>query len=454
MDSKNFLPTIDVNLLFNLRYDALKDNMNNAQDLHNAMNEANIKYHHMFDVHSTEHKRLTNETVKAVCKLNRFRVEDVKDDPKKFLGFLFTLFTHVDFSTVAKMVIHFQLFGGTIMEVGTEYHHKKYFDDINKFNIVGGFAMTEMGHGSNVRQIETSTSYDGLTKELVINSPSLSSTKFWIGNVSMFGTHVVLFTKLIYKGEDKGVHVVVVPIRDPKTMELYPGIQLGDCGHKIGWNGIDNAWIRFKNCRVPVENLLNRFATITPDGEYLTKIASPGKLFQITISQLVFGRLLYICGPLFVMNAGLKTAIRYAFSRRQFGDKGKEESLIIDYATHHRVLLPMLATNIAFEFSRNWVIENLLESRQSEEKTEEYHAVVSGVKAMVTETCSTGLSKLRVLCGGNGISSYNYFGYFRGELDVFQTAEGDGNVLYQQLAKFLLKEYKNWYKNHGMKVTS
>ncbi|EFA85005.1 acyl-CoA oxidase [Heterostelium album PN500] len=448
--TQNFKPSIDINVLYRIRNGPLKDYQSDIDEFQKLIADNRIKYNEMFDVDMKTQKRLTNDTVKEICKLGKMQVQLLKDDPKKMLAYLYALFAQIEFSAIAKIVIHFQLFGGTILEVGTDYHHQKYFNDINNFNIVGGFAMTEMGHGSNVRQIETTSTYDLTTKEFVINSPSLSSTKFWIGNVSMFGTHVVLFTKLIFQGQDKGVHVIIVPLRDPVTMEVYKGIQLGDCGHKVGWNGIDNAWIRFTNYRVPRENLLNRFATITEDGQYLTNISSPNKLFQITISQLVFGRLLYIFGPTIFLAIGLKTAIRYAFSRRQFGEKGKPEELIIDYPTHNRVLLPMLATNMVFEFSRNWIIDNLQESSRSDEKREEYHSIVSGVKAMVCEFTIQSVSKLRVFCGGNGVSSYNYFGAMRNDLDVFQTAEGDGAVLYQQLSKFLLSEYKKWYKKQGM----
>ncbi|EGG18107.1 acyl-CoA oxidase [Cavenderia fasciculata] len=409
-----------------------------------------IEHGPFLDVDSTTQKRLTNEIVKKVMAMGRFRVQLLREDPKKLLSYLHALFPSLDLSPIAKIVIHLQLFGGTILEIGTEQHHKRYFDDINNYKIVGGFAMTEMGHGSNVRQIETTATYDHSTKEFIINSPSLTSTKFWIGNMSMFGTHVVLFCRLIYKGEDKGVHVIVTPIRDPETLTVYNGISIGDCGHKVGWNGVDNAWIRFSNYRVPRENLLNRYATITEDGEYISKLSSPSKLFQITISELVFGRMLYVCGPIQYLGIALKASIRYAFSRRQFGEKGKTEELIMNYPTHYRILLPMLAQNTAFEFARNWVIDNIQESSKSEEKREEFHAIVSGIKAMVTEFAIVALSRLRVMCGGNGMSSHNLLGYMRNELDVFQTAEGDGAVLYQQLSKYLMVEYKRWYKKEGM----
>lgn len=56
-----------------------------------------------------------------------------------------------------------------------------------------------------------------------------------------------------------GIHVFVVPLRDQKG-NLYPGLEVGDCGPKIGVNGIDNGWILFKKYEVPYESLLDNFS--------------------------------------------------------------------------------------------------------------------------------------------------------------------------------------------------
>ncbi|KAM9997105.1 hypothetical protein ACTFIZ_002031 [Dictyostelium cf. discoideum] len=438
----------------------------NKDQLHKARNSAlhsHEKYFHEFsqllktnvnnkpviDMVSDEHKAKTHRDAMEVCKMGVLDVRVIQKDPKIFLSYLTSL-SSCDMSLMAKLVIHFQLFGGTILELGTEEHHNKYFPDIKTMKIVGGFGMTEMGHGSNVRQIETTAEYDHTTKEFIINSPTRSSTKFWIGNMAKYGTHIVLFCRLIYKGEDKGVHGIVTQIRDLDSKNVFPGIEIGDCGPKIGWNGIDNAWIRFTNYRVPKENLLNRFANISDSGEYTCKLSTPGKLFQVTISQLVFGRLLYICGPIKSLTITLRTGLTYAFNRRQFGEKNKTEELIINYPSHYQVLLPMLSQLVAFEFARDSIIERLLEPKTTDERLDETNSTISGVKALVNEYSMIYLNKLRTFCGGNGVSSFNLFGYYRNEMDIFQTAEGDGAVLYQQLAKFLLSEYKKWYKKEGV----
>lgn len=60
----------------------------------------------------------------------------------------------------------------------------------------------------------------------------------------------------------------VVDIRDQDNHEAIPGVRLGDCGHKEACDHVDNGWVVFEDYRVPYDCLLDRFASITEDGEY------------------------------------------------------------------------------------------------------------------------------------------------------------------------------------------
>ena len=71
----------------------------------------------------------------------------------------------------------------------------------------------------------------------------------------------VVFAQLITGGEARGVHALLVPIRDEHGDPL-PGVRLEDCGAKLGLNGVDNGRIWFDHVRVPRENLLDRYAQV------------------------------------------------------------------------------------------------------------------------------------------------------------------------------------------------
>lgn len=114
-----------------------------------------------------------------------------------------------------------------------------------------------------------------------------------------------------------------------------PGITVGDCGEKIGLNGVDNGWLKFHNYRIPRDALLDKIAQVDAEGNYTSKFESEGKRFAMSIASLSGGRV--IMSRLACENGfnGLIIAIRHALMRRQFGPpKSDNETLLIDYPLH------------------------------------------------------------------------------------------------------------------------
>eukprot|EP01027_Heterolobosea_sp_BB2_P013066 GEZU01018890.1.p1 GENE.GEZU01018890.1~~GEZU01018890.1.p1 ORF type:complete len:434 (+),score=102.62 GEZU01018890.1:104-1405(+) len=353
-------------------------------------------------------------------------VQVVKEQLPRFLGILDALLCY-DVSLAAKAVIHTQLFGSTIYDLGTERHHNMLFDAINNMSIMGSFSMTEIGHGSNVRELRTTATYDINTDEFVINTPDDLAVKFWIGNTAVYGTTTVVFARLItHEGVDHGVNAFVVQLRNPKTMELTKGVQIWDIGAKNGWNGVDNGAIRFNNVRIPRENLLNKLGDLDRNGVFHSSIESEGKRFGATLAALMFGRLLYVCGPTRGLELGLNIASIYGNQRRQFGNAGSEETIIMDYPTHQRKIMPMIASSYAFFFTRKYLAEqfDVIKNKPNSPELAEYHAVISGIKAYIAEYVPPQLGTLRVMCGGHGVLSANRLGGLQSDFDIFQTAEG------------------------------
>ena len=83
--------------------------------------------------------------------------------------------------------------------------------------------------------------------------------KFWIGNLSRTANIGVCFANLIIDNKSYGIHVFIVKLRNDRG-EVLPGINIGDCGPKLGMNGIDNGWIMFNKIKVPYDSLLDRFS--------------------------------------------------------------------------------------------------------------------------------------------------------------------------------------------------
>lgn len=69
------------------------------------------------------------------------------------------------------------MFVPAIKGQGTEEQHKKWLHLAYKMQIIGCYAQTELGHGSNVQGLETTATYDPKSEEFIIHSPTLTASK-------------------------------------------------------------------------------------------------------------------------------------------------------------------------------------------------------------------------------------------------------------------------------------
>lgn len=157
-----------------------------------------------------------------------------------------------DLSLNIKSGVQHGLFGGAISNLGTAWHHETFIPGVITCEITGCFAMTELGHGSDVASIETTITYLPDTDEFEIHSPTPTAKKVYIGNAAAHGKMAAVFGQLIVAGENQGVHTILVPIRDENLTPL-PGVTIGDHGHKGGLLGVDTTGrSRSTGCGCPV----------------------------------------------------------------------------------------------------------------------------------------------------------------------------------------------------------
>ncbi len=367
-------------------------------------------------------------------------------DMEKYFTIMETLSYH-DLSMVIKFGVQFGLFGMSVYFLGTEKHHKKYLKQIGTLQLPGCFAMTETGHGSNVKGIETTATYDHASKTLVINTPHEQAKKEYIGNAAVHGQMATTFVKLIIDGKDYGVSAVLVPIRDAQGKPM-PGVTIEDCGRKMGLNGVDNGKIHYNQVVVPVENLLDRFAGINEEGKFVSPIASDNRRFFTMLGTLVGGRIGIPRSGLSASKSGLTIAIRYGDQRKQFGPEGAGEIPILNYRTHQRRLMPLLANAYALHFSLQYLTQRFV--NRTEEDMQEIEALAAGLKAFATWNTTATLQECREACGGKGYLSENRIEGLKNDTDIYTTFEGDNTVLLQLVAKSRLTEFKQEFSNMGM----
>ena len=361
---------------------------------------------------------------------------------------------HVDLSLFVKVGVQVGLFGGAVAGLGTRRHHREYLTRIADGTLLGCFAMTEVGGGSDVANLQTTATYDPATDELVVHTPTPAATKDYIGNAAKDGTLAAVFAQLVVGGADgddarsHGVHCVLVPIRDADDGAALPGVTLADCGPKIGLPGVDNGEIAFDHVRVPRANLLDRFGAIGDDGTYTSPIESDGRRFFSMLGTLVRGRVTVGAAAGAATRNALTLATRYASVRDQFTRTDGDEGIrLLEYATHRRRLLLPLVRTYALALATNELVEDLhelsAETDRDETVVRRLEERAASLKVANTEHATRTIQECREACGGAGYMWENRFGALKADTDVFTTFEGDNTVLLQLVAKGLLTRYRD-----------
>jgi acyl-CoA oxidase len=358
----------------------------------------------------------------------------------------FEMLGHGDLSLFVKAGVQFGLFGGAVANLGTSRHHAALMPSILDGSLLGCFAMTETGHGSDVQSLRTTATYDPATAEIVVDSPTGAARKDYIGNAARDARMAAVFAQLVVDGEGRGVHCVLVPIRDAEGNPL-PGVTIGDCGGKAGLRGVDNGRLAFDAVRVPRSNLLDRYGSIDEDGAYHSPIDNPDRRFFTMLGTLVRGRVSVAGGAGAATRTALTLATRYALHRRQFrAPGGGQEILLLDYRSHQRKLLPAIAHSYALMFAQNRLVERMHDIQSGhgdagEHLQRELEARAAGIKAVTTAHAAATIQMCREACGGAGYLSVSRLPGLRADTDVFTTFEGDNTVLLQLVAKGMLTNY-------------
>jgi acyl-CoA oxidase len=353
-----------------------------------------------------------------------------------------------DLSLLVKFGVQFGLWGGAIQQLGTRIHHERYLEATARLEVLGCFAMTESGHGSNVQALQTTATYDPDTDTFIIHTPDDDARKDYIGNAACHARLAAVFAQLIVQGDCHGVHALVVPLRDDHG-NLAPGVRVEDCGEKMGLNGVDNGRIWFDQVRVPRDALLNRYGGVNDRGAYESPIEKPNKRFFTMLGNLVQGRICISGASVSAAKTALTIAVRYGLTRSQFGPTDEPEVVLLDYRIHQRRLMPLLARTYALHFAQAELSEHFDRVQSSHDPDERdrrrLESFAAAMKASASWHATETIQTCRECCGGAGYMSVNRFAALKADTDVFTTFEGDNTVLMMLVARGLLTDYRDHF---------
>jgi len=359
--------------------------------------------------------------------------------------------------------LHESMYLKTLRDQGTPEQHEKFLKPAEAYTNIGCYAQTELGHGSNVRGLETTATWNSEDKTFTINSPHLTASKWWIGSLGRMANMAAVMAQLIIDGKNYGPHPFVVQIRDFKTHEVLPNVYVGDIGPKFGYNTMDNGFLLFNKLKVPHVSMLAKYSAIDPKTNKYLKPASP---------TLIYGTLTWVRSTIVLQSGstlarGVTIATRYLAVRRQFQDRDaphwqKGENQTLNYTMVQMRILPLLATCFALHFTGKGMMalyeanqKKMTQNTKDPQKAQrgagpeetmsgsdllaDLHGTSCGLKSICSSMAAEGLEVCRRAMGGHGYSSFSGVGSWY--LDYLPTCtwEGDNFMLTQQVARYLLK---------------
>ncbi|XP_053611144.1 probable peroxisomal acyl-coenzyme A oxidase 1 [Plodia interpunctella] len=348
------------------------------------------------------------------------------------------------FKEISPFLLHVGMFMPTIMGQCTPEQMAHWLPLAVDMKIIGTYAQTELGHGTFIRGLETTATYDPATEEFVLHSPTLSSYKWWAGGLGKTVNHCIVVAQLYTKGVCHGIHPFIVQIRDMDTHMPLPGVKVGEIGPKMGFNTADNGFLIFDNFRIPRENLMMKNAQVLKDGTYV-KVARHEKL---TYGTMVFVRVMLVSEMAFNLAKAVTIAVRYSAVRRQSQPRPNEpEPQVLDYLTQQHKLFICIATTHAMQFTSEWLwatFTGVLQEMKhgNTDKLPELHALSSCLKAICTSDCSSLIEQCRFACGGHGYMLSSNLPLLYSFVTATRTYEGDYTVLLLQTARFLVKTWE------------
>jgi len=369
------------------------------------------------------------------------------------------------------LLLHNVMFLPTIMNQADDEQQSWWLDKALNYQILGTYAQTELTHGSNVRGLKTTATFDetlfGGDGGWRVHTPSLEAAKFWPGGLAKSCNCVILMARLVVKGKDYGPHPFFFQVRDWETHESLPGIELRDIGQKIGYNGMDNGFMRITDVNIPRRHLLMKFVNVDKEGHY-KKVGDEKMLF----STMTYTRLWISSSSGFKLASAVTTAVRYSAVRRQFQmqrtgfgsdmespempnsevksqldhlimPSKRTEAQVLDYISQQYLIFPQMALAFALHWSafgaKQLYTEKIEEFRLGKfDFLAEMHVLTATLKAVNTVLAADGMEQCRKCLGGHGFLNAAGVGPQIGSALPMATSEGDFVVLSIQVGQQLL----------------
>lgn len=363
--------------------------------------------------------------------------DDIHVNPEKFF-FAHRIMAYntpkIGFGFWVRMTVQYNLFAGTIMALGTDFHREQ-LKIIQDHGLLGCFCLTESFAGVHSGLIiQTTAVLEGTS--IVFNS-SLNGAKNWISQ-GLVAEKAVIIANLYINNTNYGIQAFLVTLRE--NGKLCAGISMWNMGNKTVGNDLDNARIIFKDFKVPKTTLLNKYIDITDDNHVVIKNKLV-KSFHVIGQQLFSGRVCVAQAALEFRKRLYEDTKQYAQSKMCWTINGAQKLYAVPHITQ-----VFMKNEVNFDLCMRYVqicesrLCKYLRSKQLPNDELMTEIVIAKIKCV--EDSIVYVNQLQNEIGSYALMADSGFGQ-RDFLTCCKFAEGDTRILMQKLARDQLKKYKN-----------
>ena len=348
------------------------------------------------------------------------------------------------FETNGLAGIHFTMFLTFLKTNGSDEQKKRWLSLAQEAKYFGAYAQTELGHGSNVRGLETTATFIKESDEFEIHSPTLTSMKWWPTGIYAC-THAVVFANLIIDGKPYGIQGFMVQLRDEQGNTM-PGVEVGEIGPKIAAGHTNIGYASFNRLRIPRFNMFSKLFQVKRDGTF---IAPPPKVGKIKNISMMMMRVMNVSWAARDTSKAAVIACRYSAVRKQGYKEGRkgEEQTILDYSNQQYRCFRALALSYQFFFNSRHMNDYLgrvqtkitMGDMSAADELPELHASISAMKAYSTVEGHLNIEELRKAMGGQGFLRSSGIADIAVRFMEPVTVEGEQIILSLQVGRFLIK---------------
>jgi len=301
-----------------------------------------------------------------------------------------------DMSTALILSVHNSLVLKPLIDHGTQDQRDRYLEALAFGEILGAFALTEPGAGSDAAALSTTAVLDG-------DDYLLNGTKVWVSNGEVAGL-VLTFARA-----EGGVTAFLVEAETP-------GLKVGYREKTLGLRGVPCNTLYFDDARVPVAN----------------RLGEEGQGFKIALQALNLSRLGIGALALGGAERALEEAVQYSMEHIQFGVPIAQKQAIQNYVADAKAQIEALRCLVTHTA---WLADT----------DQDFRLQASAVKLIGTRAATEITNKMLQVHGGYGyMKEYAIERYYR-DCRALEIIEGTSQIL-----QFLIAQQV--YKAEGVEI--